>query len=428
MHKSLLFAVLFTAPVLPILPAHAQTLTVLYSFSGGEDGGNPFADLVMDRDGNLYGTTASGGFSGFGTVFKVDNSGNETVLHSFSGVDGAVPLAGLVLDREGNLYGTTAFGGSSFIDNLADSGNGTVFKVDSQGNETVLHSFMNVPDGEEPSAGLIMDRDGNLYGTAAGGGSSGDGTVFKVDGYGNETVLFSFSGVDGANPLAGLVLDRDGNLYGTTAGGGSSTLGTVFKLGTDGKETVLYNFLNTPDGAAPRAGLVRSKEGNLYGTTTIGGSSGFGTVFRVDSFGRERVLHSFSGVDGAVPFAGLVMDRDGNVFGTTTFGGSLFVADVFNGYGIVFTVDTLHQDRNEPELLRPRARESVVHSFSPPDGGSPEAGLIMDREGNLYGTTAFFGAFDSGTVFKLDCRHHQAENDGEASKLGIGIGCPSHFR
>jgi len=427
MHKLLSLAVLFAALVLPVLRGQAQTFTVLYSFSGGEDGGNPFAGLVMDRDGNLYGTTASGGFSGFGTVFKVDNSGNETVLHSFSGLDGAVPLAGLVMDRDGNLYGTTAFGGSSFVDNLADSGNGTVFKVDSQGNETVLHSFMDVPDGVEPSAGLIMDRDGNLYGTTSSGGSSGGGTVFKVDSNGNETVLYSFSGADGANPLAGLVMDRDGNLYGTTAGGGSSSLGTVFKLGTDGKETVLHSFTDTPDGAAPRADLVRSKAGNLYGTTTIGGSSGFGTAFRVDSLGRESVLHSFSGVDGAVPFAGLVMDRDGNLFGTTSFGGSLFIANVFNGYGTVFQVDTSRKDRHEAELLRPRARESVVHSFSPLDGGSPEAGLIMDREGNFYGTTAFFGAFDSGTVFKLDCRHHQTEDDGKAAKQGIGIGCPSHF-
>jgi uncharacterized repeat protein (TIGR03803 family) len=135
------------------------------------------------------------------------------------------------------------------------------------------------------------------------------------------------------------------------------------------------------------------------------------------------VLYSFSGN----PFAGLVMDRDGNLFGTTTFGGSLFVANVFNGYGTVFQVDTFRKDRNDTELLRPRARESVVHSFSPLEGGSPQAGLIRDKDGIFYGTTAFFGAFDSGTVFKLDCRHHQTEEDGEAAKHGIGIGCPSHF-
>jgi len=433
MRKWSLFAVLFAALVLPVLRGQAQTLTVLYSFSGGEDGGNPFAGLVVDKEGNLYGTAAGGGTLtglcglgiGCGIVFKLDTDGNETVLHSFSGLDGSVPLAGLVMDRDGNLYGTTAFGGSSFVDNRADSGNGTVFKVDSQGNETVLHSFMNVPDGLEPSAGLIMDKDGNLYGTTTSGGSSGGGTVFKVDRYGDETVLYSFTGPDGANPSAGLVMDREGNLYGTTAGGGSFTLGTVFKLGADGKETVLHSFMDTPDGAAPRADLVRSKAGNLYGTTTIGGSAGFGTVFRVDSFGRESVLHSFSGVDGAVPFAGLVMDRDGNLFGTTTFGGSSFIAN--GGYGTVFQVDTFRRDRNEAELLLPRARESVVHSFSQLDGGSPQAGLIMDKKGNFYGTTAFFGAFDSGTVFKLDCRHHQSEDDSEAAKQGIGIGCPSHL-
>lgn len=428
MHKPSLFAVLLIASVLPILQARAQTLTVLYSFSGGEDGANPFAGLIMDRYGNLYSTTTGGGASGAGTVFKVDHSGNETVLHSFSGPDGAVPLAGLVMDWDGNLYGTTAFGGSSFMDNVIDSGNGTVFKVDTQGNETVLHSFMNVPDGVEPSAGLIMDWYGNLYGTTTGGGASGGGTVFEVDRSGNETVLHSFSGPDGADPFGSLVMDRDGNLYGTTAGGGSSTWGTVFKLDTNGKETVLHNFTNTPDGAAPHAGLVKGKEGNLYGTTIVGGSSGFGTVFKVDRFGNETVLHSFSGVDGAVPFADLIIDRDGNLYGTTTFGGSMFIANVFNGFGTVFKVA---RERGTDEIAPqwfPVAREMVVHSFSEAEGGSPEAGLIMDREGNLYGTTAFFGAFDFGTVFKLDCRHRSGEDNAEAAELGFGIGCPSHFR
>ncbi|HXY07652.1 MAG TPA: choice-of-anchor tandem repeat GloVer-containing protein [Terriglobales bacterium] len=427
MYKSSLVAVLLTASVLPTPQARAQTLTVLYSFSGGEDGANPFAGLIMDRDGNLYGTTTGGGSSRAGTVFKVDRSGNETVLHSFAGPDGAVPLAGLVMDRDGNLYGTTAFGGSSFIDNVIDSGNGTVFKVDTQGNETVLHRFMNVPDGVEPSAGLIMDRDGNLYGTTTGGGASGGGTVFEVDRSGNETVLHSFAGPDGADPFGSLLMDRDGNLYGTTAGGGSSTWGTVFKLDTSGKETVLHNFTNTPDGAAPRAGLVRGKEGNLYGTTIVGGSSGYGTVFTVDRFGDETVLHSFSGVDGAVPFADLIIDRHGNLYGTTTFGGSMFVANVFNGFGTVFKVDTRGRDRKEtaPQWL-PIGREMVVHSFSGAEGGSPEAGLITDREGNLYGTTAFFGTFDFGTVFKLDCKHHPGEDNGEAAELGFGIGCPAH--
>ena len=157
---------------LPAPPAQAQTLTVLYRFSDGTDGAAPFAGLIRDKAGNLYGTTVMGGSFGYGTVFKVDTSGNETVLHSFRNSDGGEPFAGLVRDKAGNLYGTTTGGGFS--------GYGTLFKVDTSANETVLHSFTNVPDGAGPFAGLVMDKKGNLYGTTVVGGFSGYGTVFKL--------------------------------------------------------------------------------------------------------------------------------------------------------------------------------------------------------------------------------------------------------
>ncbi|PYX58184.1 MAG: hypothetical protein DMG76_09955 [Acidobacteria bacterium] len=207
--------------------------------------------------------------------------------------------------------------------------------MDTTGNETVLHSFMGPPDGAGPSAGLIMDKAGNLYGTA-GGGSYGYGTVFKLDTSGNETMLYSFTNVpDGAYPSAGLIMDKAGNLYGTTTGGGAgncvllgvSGCGAVFKLDTTGNETVLYRFTNVPDGTLPYAGLIMDKAGNLYGTTEFGGDGscdfgvGCGTVFRLDTTGNEIVLYSFMGPpDGAIPLAGLIMDKAGNLYGTT-YGG-----------------------------------------------------------------------------------------------------------
>jgi uncharacterized repeat protein (TIGR03803 family) len=392
------FAVMFLLGTVPAPRAQAQTLTVLYSFKNPPDGAVPYGRLVRDRAGNLYGTTDQNGAFGYGMVFKVDQRGNETVLHSFTGSpDGADPLAGLVRDKTGNLYGTTAGGGAS--------GYGTVFKVDQRGKETVLYSFTNSPDGAYPYAGLVRDKAGNLYGTTTGGGSSNVGTVFKVDPTGKETVLHSFTYLDGAAPYAPLVRDKAGNLYGTTSYGGSacfppSGCGTVFKLDTSGKETVLYSFTGSPDGAYPYAGLVRDKAGNLYGTTQEGGSSGYGTVFMVDLTGKETVLYSFTNSpDGAYPFAGLVRDKAGNLYGTTVYGGD----SPCLGCGTVFMVDT-------------SGNETVLHNFtnSPDDGAHPYAGLVRDKACNLYGTTINGGFFYFGTVFKLTyCCAQQDQSNAE---------------
>jgi uncharacterized repeat protein (TIGR03803 family) len=363
--------------------AHAQTFTVLHSFSGGtNDGAYPYAGLVMDSSGNLYGTTYVGGGGsecfgvGCGTVFKLDISGALTVLHSFSGSDGKYPYAGLVRDSSGNLYGTTLYGGSI--------GYGTVFKLETSGPLTVLHSC-DYSDGANPYAGLVRDSSGNLYGTTVGGGPSGDGgTVFKLDTSGTLTVLHNFSGSDGAYPYAGLVIDSSGNLYGTTSQGGSYGYGTVFKLDSSGALTVLHNFSGS-DGGYPQAGLVRDSSGNLYGTTTYaGGSFGYGTVFKLDTSGVLTVLHSFpSGTnDGAYPYGGLVMDSSGNLYGTTAIGGS-------NGYGgTVFKLDT-------------SGALTVLHNFSGSDGAYPYAGLMMDSYGTLYGTTHGGGSSGYGTVFEI---------------------------
>jgi uncharacterized repeat protein (TIGR03803 family) len=209
-------------------------------------------------------------------VFRVDRTGRETVLYTFTGPNGGGPTAGLLRDKEGNLYGTTS-GGGSF-------GSGTVFELDRTGKETVLYSFTGGTDGANPVGRLIRDKEGNLYGTASSGGAFGAGAVFQLDPARNETVLYSFSAsgtTDGNTPYAGLVRDREGNLYGTTTFGGSpmfsghlSDCGVVFKLDRANRETVLYNFTGGADGCAPEARLVRDPAGDLYGTTTNGGYFG----------------------------------------------------------------------------------------------------------------------------------------------------------
>jgi len=233
------------------------------------------AGLVQDGAGNLYGTTASGGASGLGTVFKLSVGGAEAVLHGFrGGSDGEYPYAGVIRDAGGNLYGTTSAGGVS--------GFGTVFEIDAKGNETVLYSFRGGANGEYPSASLVGDAAGNLYGTTNSGGTSGSGIVFQISPAGKEAVLHSFKGgKDGEYPYASVIRDAAGNLYGTTYGGGASGWGTVFEINPTGKETVLYSFGGAADGASPEGGLVQDAAGHLYGTTKYGGAFGAGTVFEL---------------------------------------------------------------------------------------------------------------------------------------------------
>jgi len=241
--------------------------TVLHAFIGGAtDGQAPLARLVRDSSGNLYGTTYAGGTSNLGTVFRVDSTLGESVSYSFPGdPNGWGPYAGLVRDPVGNLYGTTAGGGAGF---------GTVFRLDTSGTETVLYPFAGGTDGSLPEADLIRDAQGNLYGTTVGGGAFGFGTIFKVDTVGNETVLHSFGGQDGEHPYAGLIQDAGGNFYGTASGGGTFGFGTVFKLAASGQLAVLYSFSGGADGANPQSPVVRDAAGNIYGTTFAGGSTG----------------------------------------------------------------------------------------------------------------------------------------------------------
>ena len=357
--------------------AQAYKEKVLHSFAGGADGGEPVAGLIFDVKGNLYGTTSNGGGANAGVVFKVSGNGKETVLYSFTGgADGGYPYYGsLILDAKGNLYGTTNNGGIS--------NQGVVFKVSSNGKETVLHRFTGGTDGAYPRAGLIMDAKGNLYGITSGGGGNGGGVVFKVGSKGKETVLYTFAGgMDGAYSQAGLIMDAKGNLYGTTYEGGGSNAGVVFKVSSKGEETILYDFTGGADGGEPDSPLILDTKGNLYGTTWDGGAANLGVVFRVSSKGKETVLHSFTGVDGANSNAPLILDTKGNLYGTTSNGGGA-------NAGVVFKVSRY-------------GKETVLYSFTGgAGGGNPFGGLILDAKGNRYGTTATGGASGDGTVLKL---------------------------
>jgi len=363
--------------------SQAQTFTMLHSFTG-TDGANPQSTLIRDAAGNLYGTTYYD-TSGYGTVFKMDKTHKVTVLYNFPGPpDAANPSGPLLMDKSGNLYGTTVWGGAWNL--------GTVFQLSSTGAETVLHSFAGITDGVNPGGGVISDPAGNLYGTTEGGSNGagcdyyGCGIVFELDTTGHEIILHTFNGEgDGAIPWAGLLRDSAGNLYGTTVEGGASGLGTVFKLDSAGTLTLLHSFAGT-DGAYPYAGVIRDTKGILYGTTYEGGSSHVGTAFKLNKAGKLTVLHNFKGnTDGAYPPAALVRDSAGNLYGTTAQGGSS------SNFGTVFMLDSA-------------GKATVLHSFTTPRQGMlPEAGLLLDKTGNLYGTTYYGGPRNSndGTVFKL---------------------------
>jgi uncharacterized repeat protein (TIGR03803 family) len=306
------------------------------------DGFCPAAGLVQGQDGNFYGTTEYGGEyfnqygDSFGTVFKITTNGTFSSLYSFSGSDGANPVAQLVQGADGNLYGTTPYGGMDYYLN-----DGTVFKITTNGSFTSL-TWFGGSDGIEPEGGLVQGKDGNFYGTTDYGGGYNNGTVFKATPGGTLTTLYSFTGgSDGANPAAALVLGTDGNFYGTTYAGGAYTnqygqsLGTVFKITTNGTFASLHSF-SSSNGANPFAGLVQGADGNLYGTTYAGGAftnqygQGLGTVFKIAPTGTLTTLYSFTGgSDGANPLAGLVQGTDGNLYGTTSGGGTNNAGTIF---------------------------------------------------------------------------------------------------
>jgi len=352
-HSLWLLAALTALAIQP-LSARARSYKVLYSFTKDSAAGQyPSSSLVRDPQGNLYGV-ALGGTFGRGIIFKVSSTGDELVLYNFNGSDGDgdVPDSMSFRDAAGNLFGTTFQGGAYSY--------GAVFKFDTQGHETVIYSFCSktpCTKGTFPG-GVIPRKNGTLYGTTYAGGNfscdiTGCGTVFKINRDGDLTLLHAFGGADGYYPNAGLVLDESGNIYGTTQWGGAYGRGAVFKVTPAGNETVVYSFDGGADGAYPNGGSIRDAEGNLYGTANQGGAYNYGTIFKITALGQFTVLYSFpGGVSGANPYADLNLDQQGNIFGVTDAGGA-------HNFGIVFKLDAngnetvLHSFGEEKDGVHP---------------------------------------------------------------------------
>ena len=373
--------------------AHAQTFTVLHNFKDGQDGANPETGLTMDKAGNLYGTTIHGGL-GVGTVFKLNKSSGWTFkpLYSFPAneSDGASPQARVIFGPNGTLYGTAGGG---------IPGGGVVFNIEPRARtETVLYNFPGYHgDAGRPGSGDVVFYQGNLYGTTILGGSAGVGAVYELTPSGEESVLYSFTGgqQDGSYPWSGVIFDGSGNLYGTTTAGGDPAClggcGTIYKMTPSGSgwtEKPIYYFTGGSDGAAPYGGLIFDQKGNLYGTTVSGGSGG--TVFELkpkpEGSWKFKLLYSFVGNGG--PSGSLTMDAAGNLYGITAENN----CPDCSTYGDVF------------ELTPSGGSWSYInlHAFQDGnDGGDPYGSVVLDANGNLYGTAWGWGKYGYGTVWEI---------------------------
>jgi uncharacterized repeat protein (TIGR03803 family) len=391
-----------TCLLVPAIAADAQTFGVLHTFSvlhtftGGSDGANPLAGLTVDKSGNLYGTAEYGG-AGYGTAFELKRAASGwtfDLLYTFaSGSDGAAPVARLMPGPQGRLYGTTSQGGG---------GGGTVFDLGASpkresGKERSLYRFANSSFGSEPSSGdLTFDAAGNVYGTTSSGGASGNGTVFELTRSGrgwNETVLHSFAGGssgDGTDPVAGVIFDAAGNLYGTTSAGGSFGYGTVFELTpsrSGWSETILHSFAEQGDGAVPYAGLTFDRWGDLYGAATDGGTSGGGTIFELTPSSGGWAFNALYSVPGwgiSGPFRKPVIDGSGTIFGTTHCDGAYSEGSVF-------------------ELRRSGSTwtYTALHNFTGgADGGFVFSNPVFDTRGDIFGTTQV-GGTGYGVVWEI---------------------------
>ncbi len=416
--------VLFVFGVATLTPA--QTFTTLANFDG-TDGSAPFDGVIQATDGNLYGTTGSGGSqiacpdqNGCGTVFRITQDGKLTTLYSFCAqtncADGEFAIGGLIQATDGNFYGTTQGGGGVNNNGICPTGIpngcGTIFKINAAGSLTTFYSFCsqtNCADGWSPGSGPLQGADGNFYGTTNLGGTHAGGTVYKITPAGELTTLYSFCAevncTDGSIPNAPLIQGTDGNFYGTTSGGGAGQTttcrasigcGTVFRITPGGVLTVLQRFSGkkgTP--INPVGALVQGTGGNFYGTSIRGGQSGWsgwGTVFMITPWGKLTVLHSFSfEPDGGEPYAALVQGTDGNLYGAAEDGGK-----VDSGGGTLYKIT-------------PTGAFTVLHSFCAlPCGSQPLGALVQGTNGAFYGTT-WVGGTDSscdnghgcGSVFSL---------------------------
>jgi uncharacterized repeat protein (TIGR03803 family) len=406
-----MFITLFVSMGL-LLTASAQTANVLVNFDRA-NGANPVGSLTPDGAGNYYGTTYGGGTNGWGTVFELSPSvgggWTETILYSFTGgADGGSPGFAVVRDAAGNLYGSTTFFGSL--------NHGMVFELSplSGGGwtESVLYTFTGGADGGAPN-GLVIDPAGNLYGTTnVGGNSLNDGVVFELSPSASgwtESTIYTFYAV---HPLGdtsangALTLDAAGNLYGTTSYNGTRGNGVVFKLSPNGSggwtARVLHNFSGFGDGGSPNGNLVLDAAGNIFGTTPTGGDKtacnrhGCGVVFELSPTmaggWKYTGLYAFTGgTDGGVPYAGLVIDSSGNLYGTTNQGGPSTGTGCSSGCGVVFEFSPGSSGYSE----------TILYSLTTTTGAGPSAPLSRDSSGNLFGTTFYGGTDNIGTVFEV---------------------------
>jgi uncharacterized repeat protein (TIGR03803 family) len=387
--------------VLSVATATAATTEVIFSFDEDE-GAYPDSDLETDGFGNIYGTTVLGGDFGGGTVFRLSPTPNgwvHTILYSFTGgADGGEPYKGVTLDREGNLYGTAVTGGSG----SCEGGCGVAYKLTKSGGtwtQRVIHAFTGGNDGSGPGARVTVDRDGNVYGMTPIGGAYGLGTIYKIHqgprGGWNFKVIHAFTGgADGGSGSAGRMILRNGRLYGAATTGGTYGSGVVFELtprvvGRWDFRTI-YSFRGQPDGSFPYGALLFDGSGNVYGTTYYGGTNNIGAVYKLSrrpvGEWNESVIYSFQDVpDGNSSISNLVFDGAGNLYGTTSEGGL--------GRGTIFKLSPVDGGQ---------WTETVVHRFQgPPDGAFPYNGMVVDRFGNFYGATVHGGDDDDGSVYQF---------------------------
>ncbi len=385
---------------LSVTMAAATTTDVIFSFEEDE-GEYADTDLETDSAGNIYGTTVLGGDFGSGTVFQLTPTPNgwvHTVLYSFTGgVDGGEPYKGVTLDRDGNLYGTAVTGGSG----NCEGGCGVIYKLtNTKGTWTqkVVHAFTGGDDGSGPGSRVTVDRAGNVYGMAPTGGAYGLGTIYQIrppsSGALTFKVIHAFTGgVDGSSGSAGRMVLRDGRLYGAATTGGSNGSGVVFELTPkalgEWNFKTIYTFQGQPDGSFPYGALLFDPSGNIYGTTYYGGANGIGAVYKLSpqpvGEWTEDLIYSFQqGPDGNSPISNLVFDKAGNLYGTTSEGGL--------GSGTIFKLSPVGGNWTE----------TVVHAFEgPPDGGFAYNGMVVDVFGNFYGATVHGGENNDGSVYKF---------------------------
>ena len=399
--KSISLAILANCAITTLV--HAASLNVIYSFEGGADGEYTDTDLVRDAGGNLYGTSVQGGAHAGGTVWQLHPNGDgtwtHTVLYNFTGgTDGAEPYKGVTLDAAGNLYGTAVTGGGG----ACEGGCGVAYKLTNNGGtwtQSVIHTFTGADDGSGPGARLTLDDSGKVYGMAPTGGVNGLGTIYEMiparHGTYKFKVLHAFTGADGIGGSAGALVLYDGVLYGAATAGGANGQGSIYQLALNArgkwKFKLLYSFRGEPDAGFPYGGLSFDALGNIYGTTYYAGANDFGCVYELSPMGRrwkERVLYSFTGgADGSSPISNVNLDSAGDIYGTTSEGGA-------DGEGVIFK-------------LTPGAHhswtESVMHSFAgSPDGEYAYNGMVNGGGDAFFGATVHGGADDEGAIYRFN--------------------------